>query len=137
MSFIDGINSLGRVNAADQILLIEFQPTTLAGNTLGSIPLQSVQFIRQYSMRVPARLPIGQNTLDAWLSMFAALGSEQLQGNWIAEGLTATNTGAESLTINSLDVAATPLPATLPLFAGGLGALGYFGIRRKRKVPVD
>jgi hypothetical protein len=28
---------------------------------------------------------------------------------------------------------ATPLPATLPLFATGLGALGLFGWRRKRK----
>ena len=30
-------------------------------------------------------------------------------------------------------VAATPLPAALPMFAGGLGALGLFGWRRKRK----
>jgi len=30
-------------------------------------------------------------------------------------------------------VAATPLPATLPLFATGVGALGLFGWRRKRK----
>jgi hypothetical protein len=29
--------------------------------------------------------------------------------------------------------AATPLPAALPLFASGLGALGWFGRRRKRK----
>jgi hypothetical protein len=29
--------------------------------------------------------------------------------------------------------AATPLPAALPLFASGLGALGLFGWRRKRK----
>jgi hypothetical protein len=28
---------------------------------------------------------------------------------------------------------ATPLPATLPLFAAGLGALGLLGWRRKRK----
>ena len=28
---------------------------------------------------------------------------------------------------------ATPLPAALPLFAGGLGALGLLGWRRKRK----
>jgi hypothetical protein len=28
--------------------------------------------------------------------------------------------------------AATPLPAALPLFAGGLGALGLLGWRRKR-----
>jgi hypothetical protein len=30
------------------------------------------------------------------------------------------------------DVAATPLPATLPLFAGGLGFVGYLGRRRKQ-----
>ncbi len=30
-------------------------------------------------------------------------------------------------------VAATPLPAALPLFAGGLGAVGLLGWRRKRK----
>jgi len=29
--------------------------------------------------------------------------------------------------------AATPLPAALPLFASGLGAMGLFGWRRKRK----
>jgi hypothetical protein len=28
---------------------------------------------------------------------------------------------------------ATPLPATLPLFAGGLGFVGYFAKRRKQK----
>ena len=31
--------------------------------------------------------------------------------------------------------AATPVPATLPLLAGGLGMIGL-GIRRKRKVPA-
>jgi hypothetical protein len=31
------------------------------------------------------------------------------------------------------DIAATPLPAALPLFATGLGALGLLGWRRKRK----
>ncbi len=31
-------------------------------------------------------------------------------------------------------VSATPLPAALPLFAGGLGAMGLLGWRRKRKV---
>jgi len=32
-------------------------------------------------------------------------------------------------------VAATPVPAALPLFATGLGALGLVGWRRKRKAP--
>jgi hypothetical protein len=30
----------------------------------------------------------------------------------------------------------TPLPATLPLFGGGLGALGLLGWRRKRKAQA-
>jgi hypothetical protein len=34
----------------------------------------------------------------------------------------------------SLPVTTTPLPAALPLFAGGLGALGLFGWRSKRRV---
>jgi hypothetical protein len=33
----------------------------------------------------------------------------------------------------SFDVSQTPLPAALPLFATGLGAMGLFGWRRKRK----
>ena len=33
-------------------------------------------------------------------------------------------------------VAATPLPAALPLFAGGLGALGLLGWRRKRNAKA-
>ncbi len=42
-----------------------------------------------------------------------------------------------SFTISNLgegnDTSATPLPAALPLFAGGLGGLGLLGWRRKRK----
>jgi hypothetical protein len=33
-------------------------------------------------------------------------------------------------------VSSTPLPAALPLFAGGLSALGLLGWRRKRKAAV-
>jgi len=33
-------------------------------------------------------------------------------------------------------VTTTPLPAALPLFAGGLGALGLFGWRRERKADA-
>ena len=36
-------------------------------------------------------------------------------------------------TLTSSDITATPIPATLPLFATGLGALGLLGWRRKRK----
>jgi hypothetical protein len=33
-------------------------------------------------------------------------------------------------------ISATPLPATLPLFASGFGALGLLGWRRKRKAQA-
>jgi hypothetical protein len=36
----------------------------------------------------------------------------------------------------SASTAATPLPAALPLFATGLGAIGLFGWRRKRKAKA-
>ena len=35
--------------------------------------------------------------------------------------------------INAGTVSTVPLPATLPLFASGLGALGLLGLRKKRK----
>jgi hypothetical protein len=40
------------------------------------------------------------------------------------------------LTITTPSTSATPLPAALPLFATGLGALGLLGWRRKRKVSA-
>jgi hypothetical protein len=44
-----------------------------------------------------------------------------------------TDTPSDLHAITSLTVSQTPLPAALPLFAGGLGGLGLFGWRRKRK----
>ena len=40
------------------------------------------------------------------------------------------------LTDVTVDAAATPLPAALPLFATGLGGLGLLGWRRKRKAQA-
>jgi hypothetical protein len=37
---------------------------------------------------------------------------------------------------SSIDVVVTPVPAALPLFATGLGALGFAGWRRRRKRAV-
>jgi hypothetical protein len=46
----------------------------------------------------------------------------------------ANETGGEESYIGYFSLtAATPLPAALPLFASGIGALGLFGWRRKRK----
>ena len=40
------------------------------------------------------------------------------------------------LTFTAIAIAETPLPAALPLFAGGLGALGLLGWRRKKKAAA-
>jgi hypothetical protein len=55
-------------------------------------------------------------------------------GNWNNNGLTIpAQADIQSITINT---ATTPLPAALPLFASGLGALGLLGWRRKRKAAA-
>ena len=54
-------------------------------------------------------------------------------------GTTPFNGGGldfSTITINTSDSVTTPLPAALPLFATGLGALGLVGWRRKRKVQL-
>jgi hypothetical protein len=48
-------------------------------------------------------------------------------------GSDGASTGTITSTTGSWSVATTPLPAALPLFATGLGTMGLFGWRRKRK----
>jgi hypothetical protein len=50
--------------------------------------------------------------------------------------LTSTSSTSEFFTTSGT-LTPTPLPATLPLFATGLGALGLLGWRRKRKARVS
>jgi len=51
------------------------------------------------------------------------------QGAQVIVNSGPSNSGTFTLT-------ATPLPAALPLFAGGLGVMGLFGWRRKRKAAA-
>jgi hypothetical protein len=68
-------------------------------------------------------------TLDKGLNDFFLYGTEGV----VAFGNVVVPDGAELFT----PAPETPIPATLPLFAGGLGALAMFGLRRKRKAkPV-
>jgi hypothetical protein len=58
-------------------------------------------------------------------------------GNWIETGMAGfSQTDTLIQFTGSLEVAQTPLPAALPLFATGLGALGLLGWRRKRKTSA-
>jgi hypothetical protein len=47
--------------------------------------------------------------------------------------MTLTTSTTQAFFVDRFDVTPTPLPAALPLFAAGLGALAVFGWRRKRR----
>ena len=72
----------------------------------------------------------GLNNINAALgSLFALGGGTSLVSNQGFLWSSSTLDPAAQLTLEF----ATPLPAALPLFASGLGALGLLGWRRKRK----
>jgi hypothetical protein len=96
--------------------------------------------------------------MAAWTATAYAVGAIQLAqvGN---PGITGPNSSSQTYTLtgpgiafvtftenvgsagnylafDDLTTSATPLPAALPLFVGGLGALGLLGWRRKKKAAV-
>jgi hypothetical protein len=60
---------------------------------------------------------------------FGLVGDPDFDFTICEDGSDAECTGGQFLSFQS----ATPLPAALPLFASGIGAMGLFGWRRKRK----
>ena len=131
LAFTDASQSLGQSSATDQILMIELQPSTLSGTTLAADP-NSTKF-NLYDNTTGGYLQGGQpatKTINSWLSTFASLNSESVQEIRIGMGLTGSNIGAESMTINSLSVSQVPEPASLALLSVAL--LGI-GISRRRR----
>ena len=59
-----------------------------------------------------------------------ALGGPNLGSGFIVFGGKSPSIAA-ALTIDTVDVVVTPLPAALPLFATGLGVMGWFARRRR------
>jgi hypothetical protein len=76
--------------------------------------------------------PLGVITPTSGPSVLSSFASNIPIGSGILD-LTSMDTGTFSATG---ETPATPLPAALPLFATGLGALGLLGWRRKRKARV-
>ena len=80
-------------------------------------------------LRVPSHYISDAALLDTATydnATFASLGVTPGTYVWIW----GDGTGNQSFT---LEIGSTPLPATLPLFATGRGALGLIGWRRKKK----
>lgn len=67
------------------------------------------------------------------LSVLSAINISQLNAANLPAGVSVDYTVEINLPNGLTATAATPLPAALPLFAGGLGALGLLGWRRRRR----
>lgn len=131
LAFTDASHGLGQASATDQLLLIEFQASTLSGTTLALDPAATL--FNLYDNTTGVYLAGGQHvthTLADWLSANPQLATEALQEIRIGMGLTGSDVGAESMTVNSLTVSSVPEPATLALLGAGL--LGLAVTRRRR-----
>ena len=132
LAFTDSSNGLGQRASIDQILMLEFQSSTLSGNGLGLDP-KTTEF-NLYDNTAGEYLNQsngGQqytNTLAGWLSVDPFLASESLQEIRVGIGMAGGGSSPESLTVNSLDVT-TPEPTSLVLLlvliAAMFGRLGW------------
>jgi hypothetical protein len=131
--------SLGQVYPDDELLLIEFQQTTLSGNTLALDPNSTVfdLYDNAAGCYLFASTPCsgGQGTaqsLDAWLLEEPGLSSEAIGQIRIAIGLANGNAPGESLTVDSSDVSETPEPSSLLLLGTGLLGLAVVVFRKAK-----
>jgi hypothetical protein len=135
LAFTDSSDSLGQAAATDQILLIEFQGSTVSGSTMG-LSTTGTEF-NLYDNTSGAYLEGGQavtNTIAGWLALFPSLDDESLQELRLAIGLAGGPGAGESATVNSFDVtgpSAVPEPTSLALLFTIVGATAW-GARRRR-----
>ena len=102
----------------------------LAGNRLGSSTgtnyLYSTQFGGSH----------GIGALPVWFFVPNGTANVEVISQLSIFGLLGSNTGNLTIFTDGSIAAATPLPGALPLFAGGLGALGLIRWSRKRSRHV-
>jgi hypothetical protein len=115
-------------------------PGPIAGSP--GFTFQAMTYLDTTGFTVTSQLPSNSFVLDVdngngdrfqlTFASITAAGSTSFEQNSFES---QTLAGNRSVTAGSLipDVAATPLPAALPLFAGGLGMVGFLARRKKRK----
>jgi hypothetical protein len=103
-----------------------FIPTVFGiDGTFGSLELTAVQT----GSNLGGPFPAGTQIFSSPMPLSAATLQAFSGGTTVAQ--------LENDNLDLTPVGGTPLPATLPLFATGLGALGLLGWRRKRKARVS
>jgi hypothetical protein len=129
------------------IVLPPDTPTNNSGNlTLANGGLVSMDFhIDGEDFSINSSAVIGYNYNSLSLSSFqinnigysGTIGSTELTGislgGYFFQG--GTNGSLDTNGSLSIELAPTPLPAALPLFAGGLGMVGLLSRRKNRKAP--
>jgi hypothetical protein len=128
LAFTDPTRGLGQTYATDQILMIEFQPSTVTGDTMafnGTTGLFNL-----FDNTQGFYLEGGQqdaHTLDYWLANDSFLDNEALQQVRIGIGLAGGPGPSQSVIVDSLDVN-VPEPTSLLLLLTLVGATGL-GVR--------
>jgi hypothetical protein len=136
LAFTDPNDPFLSTTSGDQILMIEFQPDTLSGpgdDTLALDPT-STQF-NLFDNTLGVYLKSGQsdtNSIDGWIAADSGLSDDAIQELRIGIGLSGGSGPAESLTVNSADVTATPEPSSLMLLGTGLVSGAGMLVRRRR-----
>jgi hypothetical protein len=129
LAITDPGDSFLSTTTGDQILLIEFQSSTVSGNSMVVDPNETLFNLYDNDLGVYLEGPDGQhntNTLNGWLALDPSLSSDALQQIRIGIGLSGGSGGAESLTVDSADVTSTtPEPSSLLLLFTGILGLAF------------
>ena len=133
---IDGLYANGTNKSATHVIII----TNTSPISLGTLPSDLVLdtvFNNSFNVDASGQVTLMQFLVEGptWtlcLTLLHAI-TNTCSNAWSAELVQYPNSSVVSATDLVITPATTPLPASLPLFATGLGALGLLGWRRKRK----
>ena len=131
LAFTDPTDGLGQTNASDQILMIEFQPSALTGNSLDLDPNSTEFNLYDNTQGFYLNGVHGQqdtNTVAGWLSIDHFLANDPVQQVRIGIGLGGGPGTGTSVTVDSLDI--TPEPTSIALLVTVLLGTGF--LVRKR-----
>jgi hypothetical protein len=114
-------------------------PNFMAGNAPTTAILQGTLTVSSSELNglfvvLNNNLPNAEDVTINWTSTFVFNFETFASGtDWILTRGTPVDTGTN---LGTWSASATPLPATLPLFATGLGGVGLLGWRKKRKAAT-
>ena len=126
-----------KFSSAGNLLALNFTGAASLGNgfnqaTFNVFSNNSLVYTQGFSSALAAQAFFSGGFL--WLPMIEGASDIQIS---FSETMSAPGGFGFSYSLaESSAVAATPLPAALPLFVTGLGAIGMLGLRRKRKASV-